>query len=320
MKKLIGIGIAVILAVVAVVFTLSSPKDLIINEGNPVSIHMGDTVTLDITGDGLKDGDVEHTVFSVNDTSGVAVDGNTLKGLKDGEYEIYASLKKGIRTWSGTQTMTVSCDELKIKNNIKVYMGKKKSIDFSGEKLPEYVKASSITWYSEDEDIVKVEDGKLVAVNYGDVVVHGEFTDGERKWEGATNVKVRYKKVSFKNGQMLKKASGQAPVKVNAPDDMNCYIYFKSVSGGKSFSFLVKKGKSVKVSAPTGTYELYYACGKTWYGKKYKFGPDTQYIKAGDKFKFYISGNTVYGTEVTLKTVVGGNLSYEGIDGSDFPG
>lgn len=320
MKKFLGIGIVVVLAAIAVIFTLSSPKDMIINAGEPVSIHMGDTIDLTIEGEGISEGDVNKTVFSVNDTSAVSVDGNSLKGLKEGEYEIYASLKKGIRTWSGAQTITVSCDELNIKNNIKVYMGKKKSIEFSGENLPKDIDAEDITWYSEDEDIVRIKNGKLVAAGYGDVVIHGEYTDGERKWDGASNVKVRYKKVKFKNGQMVKSASGQAPVKVNAPDDRNCYVYFKAVSGGKDFSFLVKKGKSAQVSAPTGTYVMYYACGKTWYGKKYMFGPDTQYTKADDKFKFYVSGNSVYGTEVTLKNVVGGNLSYQGIDESDFPG
>lgn len=55
--------------------------------------------------------------------------------------------------------------------------------------------------------------------------------------------------------------------------------------------------------------------------KKYKFGVGTDYYKANKLFEFYLSlsGDYVYGTELTLYTVSGGNLGMSEINENDFP-
>ena len=129
--------------------------------------------------------------------------------------------------------------------------------------------------------------------------------------------------VPFENGDVIVNPIGEAiaPVKINASKDESCYVYFKSDTGSAyDFAFLVKAGQSFEMDAPLGNYTFYYAAGDTWCGKALKFGKDTSYYSSDDQFTFYIDGDKVMGTELTLYTVSNRNFDTKDINEKDFPG
>jgi len=80
----------------------------------------------------------------------------------------------------------------------------------------------------------------------------------------------------------------------------------------------VRAGTTVKVDVPIGSYEVRYACGKTWYGYDKLFGPDTVYSKADQLFDFKIIGNESRGFTITLYEVAHGNLQTSNIRAENF--
>ena len=86
--------------------------------------------------------------------------------------------------------------------------------------------------------------------------------------------------------------------------------------------FYVRANESATVNLRDGKFTLKYATGNTWYGKGDLFGPGTQYSLADEvlSYETTYSGNSVYYStyEVTLYTVLGGNLETESIDADDF--
>lgn len=73
-------------------------------------------------------------------------------------------------------------------------------------------------------------------------------------------------------------------------------------------AFLVG-GTPFKTRMPLGTYTLKYASGQTWYGKKLRFGSETQYAKADKDFHFYADGSRIHGVRIELILQVSGNLT-----------
>lgn len=320
MCLLFAVGIMIIL-------TACGTTEMTINGGEVIEVKVGDSVELTVEADGLEPELISQIEWTVTDnedndcSSAVDFDGLTIKAVEEGDYVVNGYLKNGMTKWVGSVDLTIEHDKLKINkgDSITVYMGEKETIKFSGKNLPD-IDADAIDWSSDDTKIVKVKKGKLIPKGEGKTKVRGEYSDGERVWKGTVTVKVKYKKVSFTNGEIVIGHSGSAPVLIHAPSDEHCYVCFKSISGGSNFAFLVKKGQSKEVLAPLGKYELYYATGTTWYGKKYRFGPGTSYIKAKDTFNFYQDSMYIHGTELTLYKVINGNMESETVDASEFPG
>ncbi len=178
---------------------------------------------------------------------------------------------------------------------------------------------SDLTWEVDNEKVASVDaTGKLSAHSPGSVTVTASLPGGG---SDTCRFTVTAPEVNQKNG-FVKTPSGSkiAPVTVHASSDRSAFVYFKSLSdASKDFSLFIGKGTTVNVDVPVGKYEMYYASGAVWYGTEFKFGADTVYKTTDEVFNFYTSGNYAYGTELTLYTVSGGNLSTKEIDGSDFP-
>lgn len=86
----------------------------------------------------------------------------------------------------------------------------------------------------------------------------------------------------------------------------NCYIYLHG-------------GEPAEVSVPLGSYEMYYACGDSWYGESVRFADTGGDFVAEDTFDFTSSGGYVYGYTVTLYDVYYGNLETSPVNAADFP-
>ena len=176
-----------------------------------------------------------------------------------------------------------------------------------------------ITWSTSDTSIATVnESGKVSGLNPGTVTITASLPNGI---SDSYVVSIIPSEINQANG-FIKRPSGyeEAPVTVHAPQTDSCYVYFQSQTNSKNdFSIFVNMGTTTEVEAPVGTYIVYVASGKKWYGTEYKFGSSTYYYKAEDTFRFYSQGNYVYGTELTLYKVQNGNLETETINESQFP-
>ena len=128
--------------------------------------------------------------------------------------------------------------------------------------------------------------------------------------------------VTVYNGQILEWPSSKcvAPLEVNTTGTYGYYIYLEDTSGTNDMAFYVKGGKSAEISVPVGTYEIYYATGKTWYGKEYLFGEDTSTYKCDETFRFYFDGYYYNGYTIDLYTQSNGNLDTTPIPENQFPG
>ena len=180
-------------------------------------------------------------------------------------------------------------------------------------------KQQDVVWISDDDYIARVVDG-VVAGNHEGYTTLTALIDGVEKT--SCTVYVTLKPVNIKNGQMVVAPSqtGLPEVTVNAPEDANCFAYFKDLKNGENdFGFYVAKGSSAKVNAPAGTYAFYYATGDAWYGKEYKFGENTQFFKSPDEMVLNETETSYSILELTLYAVPDGNMETRAIDESEFP-
>ncbi len=81
-----------------------------------------------------------------------------------------------------------------------------------------------------------------------------------------------------------------------------------------AMTIFVRGGTTTEVNVPSGTYEVRYASGTTWYGDELLFGPETTCSRANQPFSFsYGRGYTI-----TLYKVQNGNLSTSSMSPADF--
>lgn len=108
-----------------------------------------------------------------------------------------------------------------------------------------------------------------------------------------------------------------APLEIIAPDSNDYVIKLKKAK----YSYIeiyVRGGESVTVDVPLGTYNLYYACGSTWYGEDDLFGEDTDYYKMDSTFSFYEDDGYYMGYTLELYLQPNGNLSKKRVNPEDF--
>ena len=221
-------------------------------------------------------------------------------------------------------------------NNIEAYVGDDIKISVSAEGLTE-ADCQGIIWTSDDDTLVKVENGVLKAsydknsfnATIDDVGgddekectytshIYGEMKKGLRSWEGDAKVVVSLKPVEFESGKLIKEPadSRNSYIEITASDNYNTYFYLKSTSKpANDMSFLVKKGEKTTVYVPCDTYTFYEANGETWYGSKILFGPQTFYTKDSDELKF--TASTYWMLELEAEN---GNTTSDNINSEDFP-
>lgn len=116
------------------------------------------------------------------------------------------------------------------------------------------------------------------------------------------------------------KALGPGLQIVTPPGDVNSY-YCKLVNvltGKTEMVMFVEGGQTAEFRVPIGSYKLKYACGFSWYGPKYLFGPSTVCIMGNNVLEFSIQGDQYEGHSIELYKSPGGNFETENIPMSEF--
>ncbi len=221
-------------------------------------------------------------------------------------------------------------------NDIEVYVDEEFQIPVSADGLSES-ELQGIIWTSDDENLVRVENGILKASydknSFNATIddtdgtdeesctytshIYAEMHKGIRNWEGTGRVVVSLKPVEFENGKVLKEPadSKDSHIDITGSDDYSSYFYFKSkTKSANDMSFLIKQGETATIYVPCDKFEVYQAAGKTWYGSNILFGPQTVYAKDDQEYEFDSSSYW------TLKLgVQNGNISSDPIDSFEFP-
>ena len=194
------------------------------------------------------------------------------------------------------------------------------TIELTAIVTPSNATDQSVTWRSSNDKIASVNKGKVTCREVGVVTITATASDDLT--ENFVKITIKPKMVTQSNGFILKPPGyRQCPVKVNAPFVESCYVYFKELSGsGSDFSMFVNAGTSCEVDVPVGKYKMYYASGTTWYGVNYRFGDETAYYTSPDIIECYTDSNYANGAELTLYTVLNGNMSTTEINEGSFPG
>ncbi len=120
------------------------------------------------------------------------------------------------------------------------------------------------------------------------------------------------------NGKIITRPNGEqlAPLSIYTKGDKNFYVI---LDGDDRMSFYAAADSVAEVEVPLGNYEIYYATGDTWYGKKDLFGQDTTYHKCEGDFEFYEDGDYYQGWTLELFLQRDGNMSTETITADEFP-
>ena len=92
-----------------------------------------------------------------------------------------------------------------------------------------------------------------------------------------------------------------------------CFVKLKDRHLNDVYSYYVPAGCTFETDVERGSYYVYFACGKDWYGLEYLFGEHTQYYKDNTLLDF-----TNYTYTYTLYPVENGNLTLTPIDESEF--
>lgn len=125
------------------------------------------------------------------------------------------------------------------------------------------------------------------------------------------------------NGRVLQhfNEEGVAPFTVTTPSGSHYYYFIlRSVSDPTvKMRFFLFSNSSGDYTVPLGEYELYYACGTTWYGVHNLFGPDTLYYRCDTIFSFEQNADGYAGWTVELEPISNGNLDTDLVDAEDFP-
>ena len=93
------------------------------------------------------------------------------------------------------------------------------------------------------------------------------------------------------------------PLKIVTSVDRFATLKFKDRNGNTVIEWLLYPNTTVNTHVPIGVYKALGAAGLKWYGDKYLFGPETQYMKVehsedsdtfsfeeGWEYTFYLKG------------------------------
>ncbi len=120
-KALISGSVIVIIALLIVLTIIAQPKELILNGGEPMEVYVGDWdyITVSESSNKLTEEDFDDIIWKVEDESILSVNDMEVEAYYDEalfdetdgrctcETNVYAEIKKGIRTWEGTLPVTV---------------------------------------------------------------------------------------------------------------------------------------------------------------------------------------------------------------------
>jgi len=133
----------------------------------------------------------------------------------------------------------------------------------------------------------------------------------------------QYDTVTFYNGEIYNTPTSEclAPLSIKASRGKSYYVVLDHIkSPTDDMSFMIKPNSTAEVTVPLGEYEIYYACGDTWYGTEHHFGSETSYNKCEGTFEFYFDGEYYQGWSLELIEQYNGNMDTDVIPASEFPG
>ena len=113
-------------------------------------------------------------------------------------------------------------------------------------------------------------------------------------------------------------SKGVAPLAIKTRAGSNYYVKLVDMAERTVMTMYVEGGRYFETDVPLGTYEIRYATGKTWYGTKNLFGPETSYAKADRWFDFSFDGSEYSGYAVELIMQSSGNLSTRPLSAANF--
>lgn len=149
------------------------------------------------------------------------------------------------------------------------------------------------------------------------------YEKAEEVVEEESSAFVNLTAVPFSNGEIVLYPSGNmvAPLSIQVTGSDGYYIYLDCIDEpSNDMAFMVSPGSTAEVSVPLGNYEVFYACGETWYGPDTKFGASTSYYQCNDTFDFFFDGEYYQGWTLELYLQTYGNMDSDAISQSEFPG
>lgn len=135
-KIIIGCCILAVLIVIGIFASVTSPKDLTLNSGEPVEIYVGDEETVTLSGEGLSDADYQTALWTTDNGDVLTVENGKIKASYDsdsfneitgeGEEEdmdpcscstyVRATIDKGMRSWEGSVPVEISLKPVKVES------------------------------------------------------------------------------------------------------------------------------------------------------------------------------------------------------------
>jgi hypothetical protein len=129
-----------------------------------------------------------------------------------------------------------------------------------------------------------------------------------------------YPALRLKNGSVLSRKGGSGPGVLEIKNGNRREGVVKLRAGGKRMSIYIGAKKSATISQiPNGNFEVYFASGTSWDGKRNTFSRSCGFTRFEDKMKFTSGGGQYTRYTITLNAVAGGNAPSQEIDPDDFP-
>ena len=126
--------------------------------------------------------------------------------------------------------------------------------------------------------------------------------------------------LKLKNGFVLSRKGGTGPGILVIKNGNNREGVVKLVSKDKRMSiYVARKGSAQVTQIPDGNFDVYFASGVSWDGKRNTFTRNCGFTKFEDKMKFTSGGGQYTQFTITLNPVSGGNAPSRQIDPKDFP-
>jgi hypothetical protein len=137
---------------------------------------------------------------------------------------------------------------------------------------------------------------------------------------GKTLKKQPYPALRLKNGSVLSRKGGSGPGVLEIKNGNRREGVVKLRAGAKRMSIYIGAKKSATVSGiPDGSFDVYFASGSSWDGKRNTFSRNCSFTRFEDKMKFTSGGGQYTRYTITLNAVAGGNAPSQEIDPEDFP-
>ena len=143
-----------------------------------LDVGANDTIDVNTTPEGLE------VTYTPDNSGVVTVEDGVVTGVKEGSANVTITIVGNGKYYENSTTITVTVKKIDtaISVNDKVDMKVDDSIDVNATLTP--ADAGDLTYKSDNEAVVKVEDGKLIAVGVGDATVTVSF-DGNEKYNKA---------------------------------------------------------------------------------------------------------------------------------------